>query len=53
LFFRELADIPERQREIAQHLTTRVTEEFKLPVDVDLIEAARQLVADLLPELTF
>ena len=33
---------------IADHLTLRVTEEFKLPVDVDLIAEARVLCAGLL-----
>ena len=33
---------------IADHLTLRVTEEFKLPVDADLIAEARTLCAELL-----
>ena len=33
---------------IADHLTLRVTEEFKLPVDADLIAEARTLCEDLL-----
>ena len=33
---------------IADHLTLRVTEEFKLPVDVDLVAEARKLCNDLL-----
>ena len=33
---------------IADHLTLRVTEDFKLPVDVDLIAEARTLCAELL-----
>ena len=32
----------------ADHLTLRVTEEFKLPVDVDLITEARTFCEDLL-----
>jgi HEPN domain-containing protein len=35
-------------RLIADHLTVRVTEEFKLPVDVDLIEEAKQFCETLL-----
>ena len=35
-------------RLIADHLTLRVNEEFKLPVDVDLITEARQFCSDLL-----
>ena len=35
-------------RRIADHLTLRVTEEFKLPVDVDLIVEARKFCEDLL-----
>jgi hypothetical protein len=33
---------------IADHLTVRVTEEFKLPVDVDLIEEAKKFCDELL-----
>ena len=33
---------------IADHLTLRVTEEFKLPVDVDLVAEARMLCDELL-----
>lgn len=35
-------------KQIAEHLTLRVTEEFKLPVDVDLIAEARTFCEDLL-----
>ena len=35
-------------RLIADHLTVRVTEEFKLPVDVDLVAEARTLCQELL-----
>jgi hypothetical protein len=37
------------QQQIAQHLTLRVTEEFKLPVDADLLDEARRLCTSLLP----
>jgi len=33
---------------IADHLTLRVTEEFKLPVDADLVAEARKFCAELL-----
>lgn len=33
---------------IADHLTLRVTEEFKLPMDVDLVTEARKLCVELL-----
>lgn len=33
---------------IADHLTVRVTEEFKLPVDVDLIDETKRFCAELL-----
>jgi HEPN domain-containing protein len=33
---------------VADHLTLRVTEEFKLPVDADLIAEARKLCDELL-----
>ena len=35
-------------KRIADHLTLRVTEEFKLPVDADLIAEARTFCEDLL-----
>ena len=35
-------------KRIVDHLTLRVTEEFKLPVDVDLVAEARQLCDELL-----
>ena len=37
-------------REIAKHLTLRVTTDHTLPVDVDLIAEARKLAANLLGE---
>jgi hypothetical protein len=37
-------------RQLANHLTLRVTEEFKLPVDADLVAEARQLCKSLLPD---
>ena len=39
-------------RLIAEHLTLRVTEEFKLPVDADLVAEARTLCDELLTHLT-
>jgi HEPN domain-containing protein len=35
-------------KRIADHLTLRVTEEFKLPVEVDLVAEAREFCAELL-----
>jgi hypothetical protein len=35
-------------RQIAAHLTLRVDEEFKLPVDIDLIVEAKKLCEELL-----
>ena len=35
-------------RQIADHLTLRVTEEFKLPVNVDLVAEARKFCDELL-----
>jgi hypothetical protein len=37
-------------REIAEHLTLRVTTDHTLPIDVDLIAEARKLAANLLGE---
>ena len=40
--------LPSPLKLIADHLTLRVTEEFKLPVDADLIAEARVLCEELL-----
>jgi hypothetical protein len=37
-------------QQIADHLTLRVTEEFKLPVNADLIKEARTFCEDLLKQ---
>ena len=42
-------DTPADLRQIARYLTLRVTEEFKLPVAVDLVKEARTLCERLLP----
>jgi HEPN domain-containing protein len=39
-------------RLIAEHLTLRVTEEFKLPVDADLVAEARTLCDELLKQIS-
>ncbi len=36
------------QKQIVDHLTLRVTEEFKLPVNADLVAEARKFCEDLL-----
>ena len=41
-------DLSSDLKQIADHLTLRVTEEFKLPVDADLIAEARTFCEDLL-----
>ena len=40
--------LPSDLRLFADHLTVRVTEEFKLPIDVDLVEEAKQFCDGLL-----
>jgi HEPN domain-containing protein len=48
-----LADEPQLSPELKQaagYLTLRVTEEFKLPLDVDLVEEAHKLCEGLLTE---
>ena len=40
--------LPPNLKLIAEHLTLRVNEEFKLPVDIDLIEEARKFCEELL-----
>lgn len=43
------ADVPASVRESAARLTLRVDEEFRLPLDVDLLAEARRLCEGLLP----
>ena len=43
--------LPPDLRLVANHLTVRVTEEFKLPVEADLVAESRQLCKWLLPEM--
>ena len=48
-----LADEPQLSPDLKQaavYLTLRVNEEFKLPIDVDLLDEARKLCAGLLKE---
>jgi HEPN domain-containing protein len=45
---KEDANLSPNLKLIADHLTLRVTEEFKLPVDADLIAEARTFCRDLL-----
>ena len=45
---KEDAALPPALKLIADHLTVRVTEEFKLPVDADLVEEAQQFCEELL-----
>lgn len=45
----ELPDLPAAAQQSAEYLTLRVTEEFKLPVAVDLVIEARNLAESLLP----
>jgi hypothetical protein len=45
----EIPGIPEEARRAAEYLTLRVNEEFKLPVNADLVEEARTLCKSLLP----
>jgi hypothetical protein len=40
--------LPSDLRQIAAHLTVRVTEEFKIPVDADLVAEAREFCDRLL-----
>ncbi|MCX6066675.1 MAG: hypothetical protein NT121_13110 [Chloroflexi bacterium] len=47
--FLEIPDLPAAARQAVEYLTLRVTEEFKLPVAVDLVMEARNLAESLLP----
>jgi hypothetical protein len=45
----EFPEIPEEARRAAKTLTLRVNEEFRLPINADLVEEARTLCKSLLP----
>jgi len=47
---KEQSLLPPDMKMIADHLTLRVTEEFNLPVEADLVAEARRLCLWLLPE---
>lgn len=47
---KEEAPLPPDLKQVADHLTLRVTEEFKLPIDADLIAEARALCDWLLKQ---
>jgi HEPN domain-containing protein len=47
-FIKDDPRLSPRSKLIVDHLTLRVTEEFKLPVDADLIAEARELCDELL-----
>ena len=46
----EIPDLPEAARREAEYLTTRVTEAFVFPVEVDLLQSAAALAKSLLPD---
>ena len=46
----EMPDTSSQVRELCSHLTARVSEDFTLPVDADLINDARQLCQAILPD---
>ena len=47
---RENMELPPEMQSIADHLTMRVSEDFQLPIDVDLVAEARVLCDWLLNE---
>jgi HEPN domain-containing protein len=49
-FLKQHPDLPADLKLIADHLTLRVTEEFKLPVHVDLVAEAQAFCRDLLQD---
>ena len=46
----EMDDTPADLRQASAYLRLRVTEEFRLPVDVDLVAEAKKIGAALLPK---
>ena len=50
IYLRDEAPLPPDLKLVTDHLTVRVTEEFSLPVDADLVAEARKLCKWLLPD---
>ena len=50
LYLSGLSGTTSRQAEICQQLTLRVNTDFELPIEADLLAAARELIASLLEE---
>lgn len=46
----EMDETPADLRQASVYLRLRVTEEFRLPVDVDLVTEAKKICSSLLPE---
>jgi hypothetical protein len=46
----ELDDTPPDLRQASAYLRLRVTEEFRLPIDVDLVAEAKKIVSTLTPD---
>ena len=44
--------LPPDLKRVVEHLTVRVTEEFKLPVDADLVAEAHTLCDELLKQIS-
>jgi len=49
-FLDEMDDTPADLRQASAYLRMRVTEEFRLPVDVDLLAEAKKICAALTPD---
>ena len=49
-FLDEMNDTPPDLRQASAYLRLRVTEEFRLPVDVDLVAEAKKICAALTPD---
>lgn len=47
-FLKEDSALPSHLKRIAEHLTLRVNEEFKLPINADLVAEAKQFCEELL-----
>jgi hypothetical protein len=49
-FLEEMDDTPADIRQASVYLRLRVTEEFRLPVDVDLVAESKKICSTLMPD---
>ncbi len=49
-YLEEMGDTPPDLRQASAYLRLRVTEEFRLPIEIDLVAEAKKIVSSLTPD---